>query len=1100
MQSSSSRTWATRRGDRLRSLREHKKRGPNFDSTIATNHSPIIPSANLCRKRKCETATAPDPDPTTSRLVLLGEDPFGDHPYMPKSLPRLVRLSRARTTIGRDPGRCDLVLDSEKYTGTLSRTHCAIFSKAHPLHLTRAAGISSLSSTTLSSEEEFVLPKQGALEWWIEDLNSTNGTFVNGIAMRGTSIRLHNGDIVTLGTNDRNAAELKDGEWWEVERWSDTVFRFECFEAGEEDEETTPRVQIEPVRRLSTSGSSGAESLNSLPNSPILVSHKRRKLKETRRQHMPTRRHGGAQDVGHAFNSPIIEHHHGDGAASTQGSAMAAKQAGQVQTLDDFANRALSSTPVSRPNHATPSDSPKETATRAVFSGQMSPMNQHSGHHTLVSLPGGPRSSPLSGKDGVGRSGEGVGSVMISQYDVSGHASKVAAKLVLIGADRARQNISSIFGNSHCTTTSSSSIDAVISSSRRGKTHASSNGQDRRSSSPSSPPALVSMASPPPRAKNTRLLGSHPPIHTSKTSSSLHSSSPAFHVPRPGSMNECNYDGGTPMTQGGAILGKSEVISSSASALAAPSVMASCLGGKHNVSCVARVKPLLEYEPVGIDHLPTHPLEGETLVCISAESLPPLDPSCAMWGRQRRSQWERRAYREGQKIFVNVQRQLGKGGSALVFTGKMLRKLDAQNQAQMLTKVSRKTTQPLRNIEKRKVCAKMKATSLRGQFKLNLPEGQKDVPGAEEDEDDEDCLSLDADSAGFSSSDDEDFDNNEDSEASSSEGADSLESLSDSGSDDVEMANARGKKSSKNLSAFSSSSIESCFSSADSTEVALKVVTRSDASSISAFWTELDALVSLSRANAAHPHVVRLLGVCFDTKHVIAVISYHRGGPLSKWWKRHRKLNRGQKVGENAVAHVLRGACKALEFCHANGRLHLDVKENNVVFCRGVGDVEKVVLIDFGCAVSVTDTGGKVVDTGYDDYFEGGTFCCMAPEVLAIAVRALRHERLPDTKAPPSFGAKADVWSIGVMAHVLLTGRYPYGLTGDRSDDIEAYELLARIRSGRPWDGARDRRELSPLAQNFLQQVLTIDEDKRLSLEQAMTHPFILEYCGIEKK
>ena len=245
--------------------------------------------------------------------------------------------------------------------------------------------------------------------------------------------------------------------------------------------------------------------------------------------------------------------------------------------------------------------------------------------------------------------------------------------------------------------------------------------------------------------------------------------------------------------------------------------------------------------------------------------------------------------------------------------------------------------------------------------------------------------------------------------------------------------------------------------------------------------------------------MVRLLGVCFDTNHVIAVISYHRGGPLSKWWKRHRKLNRGQKVGEYAVAHVLRGACKALEFCHANGRLHLDVKENNVVFCRGVGDVEKVVLIDFGCAVSVTDTGGKVVDTGYDDYFEGGTFCCMAPEVLAIAVRALRHEPLPDTKPPPSFGAKADVWSLGVMAHVLLTGRYPYGLTGDRSDDIEAHELLVRIRSGRPWDGARDRRELSPLAQNFLRQLLTIEEDKRLSLEQAMAHPFILHYCGEEE-
>jgi serine/threonine protein kinase len=210
------------------------------------------------------------------------------------------------------------------------------------------------------------------------------------------------------------------------------------------------------------------------------------------------------------------------------------------------------------------------------------------------------------------------------------------------------------------------------------------------------------------------------------------------------------------------------------------------------------------------------------------------------------------------------------------------------------------------------------------------------------------------------------------------------------------------------------------------------------------------------------------------------------------------------------------------------------VKENNVVFGRGVGDVDQVVLIDFGCAVSVAETNGVVVDTGYDDYFEGGTFCCMAPEVLTIAVRALRHERLDDSSPPPCFGAKADVWSLGIMAHVLLTGRYPYGLTGERSkwcvvcvcvgmcvghvlgvclrlvltivvlfffllrcvgDDIEAYELLQRMKKNdkRVWDGARDRKQLTAKAQSFLSRLLTIDVDTRPSLDEAMSDPFIVD-------
>merc|ERR1711871_1046934 len=86
---------------------------------------------------------------------------------------------------------------------------------------------------------------------------------------------------------------------------------------------------------------------------------------------------------------------------------------------------------------------------------------------------------------------------------------------------------------------------------------------------------------------------------------------------------------------------------------------------KRSPSLTPSESALQEYEPVGIDHLPKHSLEGETLVCISADSLPALDPSCAMWGKHRRALWERRAHREGQQIFVKVNRQLGKGGSAL---------------------------------------------------------------------------------------------------------------------------------------------------------------------------------------------------------------------------------------------------------------------------------------------------------------------------------------------------------------------------------------------------------------------------------------------------
>ena len=165
-------------------------------------------------------------------------------------------------------------------------------------------------------------------------------------------------------------------------------------------------------------------------------------------------------------------------------------------------------------------------------SGHVSPMNQHSGHHTL-SPPCPPSSPPLCSKDGVGRAQDGVGTVTISQYDsMTGHASAVAAKLVLVGAGRALQKMSSTLSN------------------------ASSHGQDQRSSSPSSPPILVSMASPPPRAKSTWTV-MPTPLTRADGSSPLSESPPVFPAGSKRSMDAAGCGGGTPLTQGGSFVGKS---------------------------------------------------------------------------------------------------------------------------------------------------------------------------------------------------------------------------------------------------------------------------------------------------------------------------------------------------------------------------------------------------------------------------------------------------------------------------------------------------------------------------------------------------------------
>jgi eukaryotic-like serine/threonine-protein kinase len=85
----------------------------------------------------------------------------------------------------------------------------------------------------------------------------------------------------------------------------------------------------------------------------------------------------------------------------------------------------------------------------------------------------------------------------------------------------------------------------------------------------------------------------------------------------------------------------------------------------------------------------------------------------------------------------------------------------------------------------------------------------------------------------------------------------------------------------------------------------------------------------------------------------------------------------------------------ALAYLHRRGLVHRDVKPDNALCTGGV-----VKLVDFGLAVA----------TGHVDEWPCGTLAYCAPEVLR--------------GAPVS--ARTDLYSVGVIAHEILTGRHPF--------------------------------------------------------------------------
>jgi serine/threonine protein kinase len=98
--------------------------------------------------------------------------------------------------------------------------------------------------------------------------------------------------------------------------------------------------------------------------------------------------------------------------------------------------------------------------------------------------------------------------------------------------------------------------------------------------------------------------------------------------------------------------------------------------------------------------------------------------------------------------------------------------------------------------------------------------------------------------------------------------------------------------------------------------------------------------------------------------------------------------------------------CAVLALAHGLGLIHRDIKPSNIVLIRGEGDAFTAKLLDFGIvkALDVDDSGTRTGTTL-------GTPSYMSPEQLMSA---------------KAVDARADLWSLAVVAYCCLTGELPF--------------------------------------------------------------------------
>lgn len=162
-----------------------------------------------------------------------------------------------------------------------------------------------------------------------------------------------------------------------------------------------------------------------------------------------------------------------------------------------------------------------------------------------------------------------------------------------------------------------------------------------------------------------------------------------------------------------------------------------------------------------------------------------------------------------------------------------------------------------------------------------------------------------------------------------------------------------------------------------------------------------------NHASLEHPSIVPIYASGIDAGIPWISMRLLTGGTLST-------LLVAGSLGIERTARILRSVADALDYAHARGFVHRDVKPSNIL----LDQAGRAYLSDFGLARLVEEGGGRTTRTAL-----AGTPHYMAPErILPQAARTPPGTAAKSSRADPG----CDIYSLGVVAYEMLTGTTPF--------------------------------------------------------------------------